>query len=96
MAPFLILGLAALLALPNVTAQARDLGVSEEALRSACTGDYLRLCAGIDPNGDRVEACFRAKMAKVSPGCRSAIAMYRVRKTTTESRAQQSEDRRPR
>ncbi|TXN62279.1 3',5'-cyclic-nucleotide phosphodiesterase [Methylobacterium sp. WL6] len=90
-----ILALAALVAVPTVTAEARDLGVSEEALRSACTGDYLRLCAGIDPNGDHVEACFRAKMAKVSPGCRSAIALYRVRETTTERRAQQAEDRRP-
>ena len=90
------LSLAALGALSTVVADARDLGVSEEALRSACTGDYLRLCAGIDPNGDHVEACFRAKMAKVSPGCRSAIALYRVRETTSERRAQQAEDRRPR
>jgi hypothetical protein len=91
-----ILALTALVALQTVVAEARDLGVSEEALRSACTGDYLRLCAGIDPNGDHVEACFRAKMAKVSPPCRSAIALYRVRETTDERRAQQVEDRRPR
>ncbi|MCJ2006334.1 hypothetical protein [Methylobacterium sp. J-092] len=88
MIPFRILGLAALAALPTVTAHARDLGVSEEALRSACTGDYLRLCAGIDPNGDHVEACFRAKMARVSEGCRGAIAGYRVLETTNERRAQ--------
>ncbi|QEE41029.1 MULTISPECIES: hypothetical protein [unclassified Methylobacterium] len=83
-----ILTLAALVALPTVTAEARDLGVSEEALRSACTGDYLRLCAGIDPNGDHVEACFRAKMARVSEGCRGAIAGYRVQETTNERRSQ--------
>ena len=83
-----ILTLAALVALPTVTAEARDLGVSEEALRSACTGDYLRLCAGIDPNGDHVEACFRAKMTRVSEGCRGAIAGYRVQETTNERRSQ--------
>lgn len=88
MIPFRILGLAVLAALSTVTAQARDLGVSEQALRSACTGDYLRLCAGIDPNGDHVEACFRAKMARVSEGCRGAIAGYRVQETTNERRAQ--------
>ena len=67
---------------------ARDLGISEDALRTACTGDYLRLCAGIDPNGDHVEACFRAKMARVSEGCRGAIAGYRVQETTNERRSQ--------
>ena len=82
------LAMAALIALPTLMAESRDLGVSEEALRSACTGDYLRLCAGIDPNGDHVEACFRAKMARVSEGCRSAIAGYRVQETTNERRAQ--------
>ena len=83
-----ILTLAALVALPTVTAEARDLGVSEEALRSVCTGDYLRLCAGIDPNGDHVEACFRAKMTRISEGCRGAIVVYRVQETTNERRAQ--------
>ena len=82
------LAITALIALPTVTAESRDLSVSEEALRLACTGDYLRLCAGIDPNGDHVEACFRAKMARVSEGCRGAIAGYRVQETTNERRAQ--------
>ena len=91
-----LFALAAFIALPNGVAEARDLGVSEEALRSACTSDYLRLCVGIDPNGDHVEACFRARMAKVSPGCRSAITLYRVRDTTDERRSQRVEDRRPR
>lgn len=93
MFPFRILALAALVALPTVPVEARDLGVSEDALRLACTGDYLRLCAGIDPNGDHVEACFRAKMTKVSAECRSAIASYRGAPDGRGSR--QAEGRQP-
>lgn len=93
MIPSRILVLAALVSLPFAAAEARDPGISEEALRSACTGDFLRLCAGLDPNGDHVEACFRARMAKVSPGCRSALALYAA--SIGERLPQDDEDRRP-
>ncbi|MCJ2035557.1 3',5'-cyclic-nucleotide phosphodiesterase [Methylobacterium sp. J-068] len=91
-----ILVLTALVALPPAAARARDLGASVETLRLACTGDYRRLCAGIDPNADHVEACFRARIAQVSDGCRSAIARYGMQESSEEGWSQQAESRRPR
>ena len=61
-------------------AAARDLGGSKDNLQAFCSGDYIRLCSGIDPNGPAVEACFRKNMKDVSPGCQAAIAEYKSAK----------------
>ncbi|MCJ2012210.1 hypothetical protein [Methylobacterium sp. J-076] len=57
-------------------AQAQEGGRSRASLQPFCLAGYTRLCAGLDPNGTEVVACFRANARKVSPGCREAIAKY--------------------
>lgn len=47
-----------------------------EGLKQNCTGDYLEHCSSLPPGGPEVEACFREKFKKLSPGCSSAIAAY--------------------
>lgn len=67
---------------PPVNAQVPGLapggapGGDRALLQQYCAGDYLRLCAGIDPNGSEVDACFQRNMSNLSPQCRSAIAGY--------------------
>jgi hypothetical protein len=42
-------------------------------LRTACKDDYVRLCAGTQPGGGRIAACFREKQADLSQVCRDAL-----------------------
>jgi len=72
-----------LVVLTVAPAGARELGEARQSLETACSGDYLRLCAGIDPNGKEVEACFKRNMARVSPECRTAIGGYQGRQPST-------------
>lgn len=51
-------------------------GGDRALLQQYCAGDYLRFCAGIDPNGTEVDACFQRNMSNLSPQCRSTIAGY--------------------
>jgi hypothetical protein len=41
------------------------------ALRSACTGDALKLCGQHLPSMDRVLTCLQSKMPQASSGCRT-------------------------
>src|SRR5262245_21559604 len=58
----------AVLALPS-TALAEFKPSAE--LRSACTGDALKLCSGSLFNMDSVVACLRAKKSQASPQCQA-------------------------
>jgi len=40
-------------------------------LRSACTGDAIRLCSAYLMNMDSVAACLRAKKSETSPRCQA-------------------------
>ena len=42
------------------------------ALRSACRGDYMAGCSGVNPNGPGAMACLKRNAR--SPGCRAALA----------------------
>ena len=66
---------ACLLAIPSVVAAQTP--AMREALKQNCTGDYLEHCSEHPPGGPAVEACFRANLAKLSPGCAAAIAVYK-------------------
>lgn len=69
------LALAALpLSLPG-SAWAQDADPME-AMRANCAGDYLRLCAGMSPEGPEVKACFRRNRPNLSEGCSRAISAY--------------------
>jgi len=47
-----------------------------EKLRTVrdCAGDVERLCAGVVPGGDRIEACIKAKLTQLSPACAGSLA----------------------
>lgn len=47
-----------------------------EAMRANCGADYLRLCAGMTPDGPEVKACFKRNRPNLSPGCSQAIVAY--------------------
>lgn len=51
-------------------------GPEMEAMRANCGGDYLRLCAGMKPDGPEVKACFKRNRPNLSEGCSQAIAAY--------------------
>ncbi|MGC5777668.1 hypothetical protein [Methylobacterium sp. NFXW15] len=78
--------LAALLALAIGAAPAVSLAESSparEALKRACTGDYMELCSDFAPGGPEVEACFRTNMKKLSPDCSTAITAYKKEQKAT-------------
>jgi hypothetical protein len=49
----------------------------QQDLRSACRGDYMRLCSAHRPGTPEVEKCFRDNIQQVSETCRSAIRASR-------------------
>lgn len=78
--------LAALLALALGAAPAVSLAESSparDALKRACTGDYMELCSAYAPGGPEVEACFRANMKKLSAECAMAITAYKREQKVT-------------
>ncbi|MCJ2012123.1 hypothetical protein [Methylobacterium sp. J-076] len=78
--------LAAVLALAVGVAPAAALAESSparDALKRACTGDYMELCSAYSPGGPEVEACFRANMKNLSSDCASAITAYKREQKST-------------
>lgn len=72
-----MLALAFVVALaPFSGSEAQPRGSERANLQMSCTGDYLRFCAGTEPGGPEVEACFKRNMRNLSPGCRGAISGY--------------------
>ena len=55
-----------------------------ELLKLSCTGDYLEHCSMHAPGGPEVEACFKANMKNLSPGCSAAITAYKQEKRATK------------
>lgn len=47
---------------------------ADEAEQAAlCRGDVMRLCMGEIPDQDRIGSCMRAKLASLSPGCKTVF-----------------------
>ncbi|GJD35621.1 hypothetical protein [Methylobacterium aerolatum] len=57
---------------------------AREALKRACTGDYMEHCSAYAPGGPEVEACFRANMKNLSSDCASAITAYKKEQKATQ------------
>lgn len=64
------------LVLATAPAFAQPVPGEEEALRTHCTGDYMRLCSQFDPGSREIEQCFKAHMRELTPNCRTAINYY--------------------
>jgi hypothetical protein len=43
------------------------------ALRSKCSGDFHKLCSGVQLGGGRAAACLREHASELTPACRSAL-----------------------
>ncbi|MDP4005687.1 hypothetical protein [Methylobacterium sp. NEAU K] len=54
------------------------------ALKQNCTGDYMEYCSAYAPGGPEVEACFKANLKKLSPGCSAAITAYKQEQRATK------------
>jgi len=51
-------------------------------LQQNCAGDFMAFCSGLPPvNGPETQACFQKNMANLSPGCQSAIQIYKRKKS---------------
>lgn len=57
---------------------------AREALKQHCTGDYMEYCSAYAPGGPEVEACFKANLKNLSPGCSAAITAYKQEKKATK------------
>ncbi len=57
---------------------------ARDALKHACTGDYMELCSAYAPGGPEVEACFRSNMKNLSPDCATAITAYKKEQRATK------------
>jgi hypothetical protein len=44
------------------------------AIRSACRSDFMAHCSGVKPGGSAALQCLATNSAKLSPGCRTAVA----------------------
>jgi len=59
---------------------------ARDALKRFCTGDYMEHCSQYSPGGPEVEACFKANMRKLTPGCSQAIVAYKRERKANPSR----------
>lgn len=86
--PLLVLGL---LLLAGGHANAQEANGVTPSVRTSCVSDYFRYCAGLNPAGGEVKACFREHIREVTPTCRAAIVAafpedarrYRARRPPT-------------
>jgi hypothetical protein len=56
---------------------------ARDALKRACTGDYMEYCSEHAPGGPEVEACFKTNLKKLSPACTAAITAYKQEQRAT-------------
>lgn len=68
----LAFGLVALVA----PASAQD---EKQELKRYCTGDATTFCAGMDPGGEEMKACFTKHRKELSENCRRAIDAYEAK-----------------
>ena len=71
----LVLPLAAALSFTSGAAMALTMR-QESIFRTACSGDYFRLCGDFPAGSPQVEECFKQKAKELSPSCRDAISDF--------------------
>lgn len=70
----MILPKLALAILIGIAAFACSPSSADEAEQAAlCRGDVMRLCMGEIPDRDRIGSCMKAKLASLSPGCKTVF-----------------------
>jgi len=60
-------------AAPKAAAPKQPSSAQVSAIKSACRGDYPKVCAGVPPGGAPALECLEKNKAKVSAGCAKAV-----------------------
>lgn len=72
--------LAISLALPLLAAPVRAQQPAQtqpsQADRAACTADFKKLCAGVQPGGGRALACLSKQKEQLTPDCRAVVEKH--------------------
>jgi len=55
------------------SAVAQPTSAQQSALRSNCRSDFMSNCSGVQPGGKDALMCLQKNVAKLSPGCQSAV-----------------------
>jgi hypothetical protein len=58
----------------TVATPAAPTAAQTAAIRSACRSDFMAHCSGVQPQGSAALQCLSTNSAKLSPGCRTAVA----------------------
>lgn len=61
-------------AAPKAAPAKQPSGAQVSAIKSACRGDYPKVCASVPPGGTPALECLEKNRAKVSPSCQSALS----------------------
>lgn len=59
---------------PKAAAAKQPSSAQIVAVKSACRGDYPKVCAGVPPGGAPALECLEKNKAKVSPACEKAVS----------------------
>ncbi|WBL79467.1 hypothetical protein I3J27_03305 [Bradyrhizobium xenonodulans] len=59
---------------PKAVAAKPPSSAQTAAVKSACRGDYPKVCAGVPPGGAPALECLEKNKAKVSPACEKAVS----------------------
>lgn len=65
---------AATAAAPKAAPAKQPSSAQVSAIKSACRGDYPKVCASVPPGGGPALECLEKNKAKVSPSCQSALS----------------------
>src|SRR3954471_9930195 len=64
-------GLGLILSAASATAQPTQ--EQQNAIRGSCRSDFLSNCSSVQPGGSEALQCLERNVAKLSPGCQSAV-----------------------
>jgi len=85
----MVVFLCALGATAGPAAAQQPTAAQKNALRSACTNDFMAHCSKVNPNGPGALPCLQRNSASLSPRCRSAMSAVGGGSAATQAGAQQ-------
>lgn len=68
-------------------ASAQPSAEQQSALRNNCRSDFMSNCSGVTPGGAEALQCLQRNVAKLSPGCQSAVNALAPRSAPTQAAA---------
>src|SRR3954452_310622 len=71
-----LVGLGLNLWLAATPAAAQPSQEQQSAIRSNCRSDYMSNCSSVKPGGSEALQCLPRNVAKLSPGCQSAVTGF--------------------